>query len=531
MQKIKLRPLRLVRLQTDQLAAYAPTMEGLEVRERNSSPGIYTHGPQPLPGTPEPLQQIVPDTDLPQIESEARHLLQRTPHSYVFNQVYGLWFFISSFLLTFIITHNVSTEQYGVYAIVSTAFNTVLYIVAFGLEDATTTYFPRIFAEHGKAAAARFTRQLFTIRLAVLILSAALLLFALPGLSTLITMLPIPGTMATAATLRDPILLAHLIPMVIFMIGNSIGSLLTAVCAALMRMQRVFVIGSLTQLCILILGFVVLKIGWQVDGVIWLLAIISLFNAAAFVLWLSPFLFTFGSTYRQPLKPVIQLGFSAWITNLVSGALLKQISLILLGVFAVSLTDRGYFNLSFQLADAANYLLVAGFGGVGGAALAAAFVGLNYDRLARTWQALIKIETLLAAPGLIFCLFNAQNVAHALYGSSYDPVGPLLIIFLFFNLLTRILGTTIHLSTLYVIGKPRLVVFSLLLGIVVSILSGILLIPHFGPAGALVADGLARTVTGALLLFFSLRYLPGKYALSLLSFTSRFLLALTLAAL
>ncbi|HLZ61746.1 MAG TPA: hypothetical protein VKR06_32790, partial [Ktedonosporobacter sp.] len=43
--------------------------------------------------------------------------------------------------------------------------------------------------------------------------------------------------------------------------------------------------------------------------------------------------------------------------------------------------------------------------------------------------------------------------------------------------------------------------------------------------------GLARTVTGVLLLFFSLRYLAGKYALGLLGFTSRFLLALTLAAL
>src|SRR2546421_7835654 len=113
----------------------------------------------------------------------------------------------------------------------------------------------------------------------------------------------------------------------------------------------------------------------------------------------------------------------------------------MLGAFAISIIQIGYFTLSFQRAHPASLVLVSGFGGVSGAALSASFVGRSYDRLARSWQVLIKIETLLAAPVLVFCLFNAQNVAHALYGSNYDPVGPLLAIFLFFNILVRVLGT------------------------------------------------------------------------------------------
>jgi O-antigen/teichoic acid export membrane protein len=208
--------------------------------------------------------------------------------------------------------------------------------------------------------------------------------------------------------------------------------------------------------------------------------------------------------------------------------LLKQVSIILLGYFAVSIIQIGYFNLSFQLAHAASLLLVSGFGGVGSSALAAAFVGKNYDRLARSWQALIKIETLLAAPVLMFCLFNAQNVAHALYGSNYDPVGPLLAIFLFFNIVTRVLGATMHPYAMYVIGKPRLVVLSQWLGLLAVIGFGIVLIPRWGPAGALVADGLAQVLMGVLLLAFLWRVLPRKYPLD---FTWRFLLGLILAAL
>ena len=188
----------------------------------------------------------------------------------------------------------------------------------------------------------------------------------------------------------------------------------------------------------------------------------------------------------------------------------------------------GYFNLSFQLADSANLLLVAGFAGVGGSALAASFIGQNHERLARSWQVLIKIETLLAAPGLVFCLFNASNIAHALYGTKYDPVGPLLAIFLFFNIIVRVLGTTIHQSTLYVVGKPRLVVLGQWIGLIAVIVIGILLIPRFGPAGALISDGIARSITGLMLLAFLWRELPRKYPIG---FTLRFLLALTLAAL
>lgn len=463
-------------------------------------------------------------------ETEAQSLLKRTPGSYLLNQAYGLWFFISWFFLTVIITHKVSAVQYGILAIALTAYNTILYIVAFGLEDATTTYVPRVLAEHGRASAASLIRRLLALRLMTLFVAMIVIIFTLPALAALISLTGIKGSADVAASLRNPELLSHITPIAVYVFGSSVGSLLNALCAALMRMHIVFYIGSITQLALLGLGFLVLQFGMGINGLLWLLAISSLFNAAAFAFWLAPFLFTRGVEYKQPLAPLIKLGISAWLTNLVTGALLKQVSIILLTIFAVSLIDVGYFNLSFQLADAANLLLVAGFGGVAGSALAAAFIGHNNERLSRSWQALIKVETLLAAPGLVFCLFNASNMAHALYGPKFDPVGPLLAIFLFFNIIYRLLGTTIHQSTLYVVGKARLVVLGQWIGMVLLVIIGAILIGVFklGPAGALIADGLAKAITGGLLLLFLWRDLPHKYPLG---FTLRFLLALVLAAL
>ena len=125
-------------------------------------------------------------------------------------------------------------------------------------------------------------------------------------------------------------------------------------------------------------------------------------------------------------------------------------------------------------------------------------------------------------------MFNAQAIVHLLYGSKYDQVGSLLAIFLFFNIIVRVLGTTIHQSTLYVIGKPRLVVLGQFIGLIFAIMLGIVFIPHWGPAGALIADGISKIIMGCLLLVFLWRDLPEKYPLG---FTLRMLLALTIAAL
>ncbi len=524
MQKSPLHRLRLERLQTDDIDIPAKVAENGPVEKSNSTrqtvPEIANISEPPLP--------IAPEGELPAGELEARHLLKRTPGSYLLNQAYGLWFFISSFFLTVIITRKLNPAEYGVYAVAMAAFNTIAYIVAFGLEDATYTYVPRVFAEHGRASAARLIKRLLALRVAVLVLCLVILLFTMPLLAQLFAAIPLAVSASIAASLRDPTLLGHITPIAFYVLGNGIVGIISAVCAALMRMRIVFVLGSLTQVFLLGLGYVVLQFDFGINGLLWLMASFSLLNAVIFLIWLLPILLARGATYTQPMKPILHLGIWAWQTNLITGALLKQVSIILLGYFAISITAIGYFNLSFQLGHAASLLLVTGFGGVAGSALAAAYIGKNYDRLARSWQTLIKVETILAAPLLVFCLFNAQNIALVLYGPNYAPVGQLLAIFLFFNIIIRVLGTTIHQPTMYVLGKARLVVLSMWIGLIVLALLDILLIPRLGPAGALVADGLSQIVTACLMLAFLWRVLPRKYPLG---FTLRLLLGLTLAAL
>ncbi len=537
MEKLPPRPPRPVRLQTLHLQAYSSTSQAGEDREGAHEQGVSSDEIQRR--TEQPPHAVIEAIGVGEQDAQAQgehaaaahRQLKRTPISYLFSQAYGLWLFFSLFLITLLVTRSVSTQDYGVYASVQTAINTILYIVALGLEDALVTFVPRLSAERGKASSAHLVRLLLSFRVITLLVSVVIILFGLPALAALVSLIPGTGAASTAKGLRDPVLQAHTLPIALYVLGNSVANLLQSLCAAEMRMHRVFIVGGLVQLGLIAFGFFVLSRGWGIDGILWMQAIVALCGAVAFLAWFAPSLFVRGEGYRQPLRPVLQLGLSAWLTNLASGALLKQIALILLVVYAVSLSGIAYFNVAFQLADAANILLVAGFAGVGGSALATAFVGSNYSRLARTWQTLIKVETLLAAPGLVFCLFNASAVVTALYGNKYAAAGSLLAIFLLFNLITRVMGMTIHQYSLYVIGKQRLVLLSQWIGIALIIGVGIALVPPFGAAGALIADGVARAATGLLMFAFLRKHFPRNYLQELLSFTVRYLFALLIAAL
>lgn len=460
-------------------------------------------------------------------EKGAHDLLKRTPGNYLLNQTYGIWLYASLFLLNALLTRSASIGDFAIYVVASTAFNTIAYIVAFGLEDAITTFVPGLLSEHGQAAAASLIRRLLLIRLLVLALTLAILFFSLPALATLFALIPTDFTASIAASLRDPKLQAHIAPVAFWVLANGIFGLLNAVYAAILRIKIVFIVGSLGQFFLLGLSFLFLRLHWNITSILWLQGAVTGAGALIFTLWLTPLLLSRGATYKQPLGPVFRLGIAAWFTNLVSGALLKQIALLLLIAFATQ-NAIVYFNVSFQLTDGANLLLVSGFGGVGVAALAAAFVSSNYGRLSRIWQTLIKIETLLSAPGLIFCLFNAQSIIVAIHGEQYAPAGTPFAIFLALNLLVRLLGMTVHQSTLYVLGKSRLVVIAQWVGLAVVLGLGFLLVPSWGAIGALVADGISRLVTYSLMLVFLWRDMPEKYPLS---YTLRILLATTVAGL
>jgi O-antigen/teichoic acid export membrane protein len=461
--------------------------------------------------------------------SEAKDLIRRAPMGYVWNQLGSLWLFGSSFLFTIVLTRGYAQENYGKLAVALTIYNTAIYIAAFGLEDASTVFVPRTLAEQGRDATAVLIRRTLLARLIGVGIIGLGLIWGLPLLADLLIALHLPiGRGLHNALEGTPGLDALRWPVAVYVIGTGLFNQLGAIFTALLRTRTTFVIGSLSQLANVIGAYIAIRAGASISIVLWVIAGISLMAALTYFVALAPFWAHASNTQSiNSFWPVLRMGGTAWITNLISSALLKQVAVSLLQAFAISYAVVGYFNLAFQLTHAAAYLLIAGLGGVGLAAMSAAYAGQNHDSLSFAWQAISKVQILLAVPLLTFCFVYAPQLATALYGSGYERVGSLMQIFLVFNIIQRLCGGGVHQAALYVLNRQQLALLTQWIGLIITIVISCILIPtkgsFGGAAGALIGVGTGQVFVEISQLIMAWKFLKNWYPVR---FGVRVLLAL-----
>ncbi len=443
----------------------------------------------------------------------AEKLVRRAPMGFLWNQLYQLWLFGSSFILTQIIARGLSTKDYGVYSVALTAFNTASYLAAFGLEEAAIVWVPRAMTEEGRQQASSVIRRLLFARILCVLIVCASFLFLLPLLPGWAKQLGLPFADRIAETLGDPALLDHLVPLTFYIAGMGVLTLLVAIFTSLLRTRVTLTVSGLSQALNLALALVFLWLGWGVDGVLWALGIIAWLTTLVYLVWLSPMLWVRRPGAPISLRAAWRLSVAAWLTNLANGALLKQVIIWLLTFYGLQYAQIGFFNLAFQLGHSAGLLLVAGLTGVGMATMAAAYSGENRLWLAVSWRAVLKVQTLLALPLLVFSLLNAEEIVTLLFGKDYAEVGPLLQVFLGFTIITRVSGGGAHQAALFVLGKQRIVVYLQWAALILTAILGFALIPSYGAAGALVAAGLPPVLVEFAQLAVLWRLLPWRYPL------------------
>ncbi len=461
--------------------------------------------------------------------AEAQDLIRRAPMGYVWNQLASLWLFLAGFLFTILAT-RLGKDPYGVLAGALTIYNTAVYLAAFGLEDASSVFVPRALAEHGRSAAAAVIRRLAITRVICLTFVAAIILAGVPLLAHLAGMVHQPWAQGLAGANHVPGLDVLAAPVAAYVFGTGLMNQFSAIFTALLRTRLTFIVNSLGQVANLIAIFTALRLHAGVAGVLWGLAAAGWLTALAYIVLLMPWW-----SYRgdgQPVTlpafgPVLRLGWSAWLINIVNGALLKQVIISLFQFFLITTAVIGYFNLAFQLTHAAAYLLIAGLGGVGLAAMSAAYAGDDRPSLAVAWRAVSKVHILLSVPLLAFCFIYAPSIVYVLYGATYAPAAILMQVFLLFNIFYLLAGGNAHQAALYVLGRQRLALLTQWAGLALTAGMAYILIPRAGmfggPDGALIAIGTGQAATVVAQLAIAWRLLHAKYPIR---FSARVVLAL-----
>jgi O-antigen/teichoic acid export membrane protein len=466
----------------------------------------------------------------------ATDMLRRAPSAYLWNQLGSLWLFASSFALSLIATRGLGKEPYGIFSIALTFFNTAVYAAAFGLEDAATVFVPRTLAERGRGATGALMRRILLARTVAVLLICVAVYVVVPPLRTWLLAQSFTGAQGMASALYIPAFPSLALPLVVYIAGAGLMNMLGALFTALLRTRLTLVVGGLAQVGNVVGVYVAARQGYGVAGVIWALGLVAWAAALAYVALLLPLLrareTAAPASTPEPFTPVLRLGATAWLTNLISGALLKQSVVSLMLYFFVATTLFGYFNLAFQLSHAAAFLLIAGLGGVGMAAMAAAFSGEDRAGLAIAWRSVSKAQMLLAVPVLAFFFIRADAIAVLLYGPDFAPVGALMQVFLVFNIAQRIAGGGSHQAALYVLGRQRWAFATQVAGLLLTVVIGAALIPQKGifggPGGALIAVGAGQVAVELLQLALAWRLLRRAYPIQ---FGLRVVLALAPAVL
>jgi O-antigen/teichoic acid export membrane protein/O-antigen ligase len=475
------------------------------------------------PGAPAPEQNgAVPDDESATAEPEpsaAEQLLQRAPTSYIWNQIYSLWFFAVNFILSVIITRGLSPKEFAVYSILSTIVSVLLFLFAFGFEDVATVFLPRVFSLRGQGAAGKLVRRLTIWRLVVMCGVGALVAV---GLSSAVPAVQSVGlfpkhfdqSVAGFMGLRPLLMGAYLA-------GSSVVALQTAFFVALLKSRVTLIIGGISQLVIVLLTLPLLRVGFGIDGIFGVQAVVAWVTAAIYMIELVPFLRARAGT-TAPAGERGEMGklmFNAWLTNVTNGALGKQMDIMLMAFFAISLVNIADYNLAYQLGSIVSVILISGLGGVGMASMSAALAAGGRARLASMWSASLMLQILLAVPLQIACFVLADQVIVVVYGPQYAGAASLLRIYLAFSILGRFIGGGANQSALYVISRQRAVLFARWAGLVINVLLDVIFIQVYGPAGALFATGFSQAWVG-IIEYLALRphiplKFPGDFALRL----------------
>jgi O-antigen/teichoic acid export membrane protein len=475
---------------------------------------------------PPPERDSRQDAATGQPRDAGRQLIRRAPSGYLWNQAFSLWLFVSLLIFQVIVTRSLSPSDVGVYGLVSTAANLGFYLASLGLSSAGTVYLPRALAEGGPAQAMAVAWRLVVTRLATVLVVSLAFLWALPWLARLLALTRLPATEGLARTLSDSVLTQHRLAIAGYIVCVGMSNLLGALLVALLRTRTVFVVGGLGQLLLVMLALAFARTVWSgVDGALAAQALPSALMALVYAVALVRALNARPSAGgRRIMGPVLQLGVASWLADLPGTSMVKPMAIGQLALVATN-TQLAYFDRSYQMGDAAAVLFVEGLAGVSMAVMSAAYVRRHLAPLATSWRTVSKLQVLLGAPLAAFCVPHAAAIMEVLYGRNYAVAGEFLALFLVLNGVVQLLGGGAHQWALYVLGRQRWVVISSWGALGALALSGLLLVPRFQIAGALLAVGIARIAAQIFLLLVARGCIKRPYPVG---FVVRILLALVI---
>jgi O-antigen/teichoic acid export membrane protein len=210
--------------------------------------------------------------------------------------------------------------------------------------------------------------------------------------------------------------------------------------------------------------------------------------------------------------PFMLYGVTTWGNDVLSTVLGRQPDILMMrALLGENAPDIGYYDTSARLALMTEYIFLFGLGGT----LVSVFSELahtderayeetphknnlsppltKYPRLLKARRDIAGYQTVATAPIFAFMLVFAPIVIEVVYGAKFAGAVPMMIASLILQALTVIaFGGGMHVTSLVVIGKERVVFVNRLSWGVLNLVANYFLIQKYGGLGAMIGTQTAN---------------------------------------
>lgn len=428
---------------------------------------------------------------------------------FFWNQIGRSIEYILIYLFSVLIARKLGAEINGIYAMVLSIVYFLFVISSLGLETAISSTFPKLFGENISAASTAFRKLLIFRILSALGIGFIFYFFRYKILDL---------------TNISHVVFDFILVVSFYFLLRSIISLFISFLTAFFQTRTTSFVSVLIRTAELVAGFLIIQSGYGLNLIFLLLTTTALIQLGILSFILRKELFS--NAENISVQSIITLGGKFWLNTSLEFLFGKQAIIILLGVFSISLTNIGFFDVAYSFAQVLNVGLMMGFFGVSIAAFSS-IESKEKTLIKNYWESLNRALLLLVVPVFIFVIIFAEILIPFVYSYEFSASVFWVQIFLVTFLVTRILGGGIAADYLHAKGQAKPLLISSAVSGFLGIALAIFLIKYFETLGAVVAVSISTITISALHLFFLRKFIDVKLQIE---FTVKLLLISLLSA-
>lgn len=443
----------------------------------------------------------------------------RATRGFAWNHLYKITEYGLLNLFNVLIIRQFGPELTAPYAVYLSIGATLMMLAAFAVDGVLLRFVPQVFdggtAKVGEELLSSkdvFLHRLLALKLivvAVIVLLTLLILWVLPSMSS--TLANDFGTL----TVLWPYL-------VVFLLSQTMIAFCTFTLMGLLQVKWVFFSSAISRTLLILAGIAILSMSaltlenairvhtaamvlhaivlmWylnrEVYGELIPRAITRMMHSLRLLGRELKYLLTGPRAIRALFaSSVISYGITTWGSDILSTVLGRQPDILMMrGLLGEHSAEIGYYQVGAMVILMAEYALLFGLGG----ALVSVFstVARNdesersngYPRLARARKEIAGFQLVATSPLFAYLICFASPFILAIFGNAYAPVAPMVQVGMVILLLcVGFIGGGMHVTSLVVIGKERLVFKIRLVWGIVNLVTNYFLIVNYGAIGALI---------------------------------------------